>query len=106
MKPHQKSHICQVILSDDARKQLLAQYVASGADAAAAAEIIDVAFHAAREAYDRVVEVSAASSMRGATLVLAVELAECIMAETGKAGRKFIEARGGQLTDTTVRVSG
>lgn len=103
MKPHQDSAICQTIMSAEAHEQLVRQYTAVGTDPAVAGEVVDVAFHAAREGYDRLVYATAVASVPGATLMLAVQLLGHVLRETSDAGLRVLAGMGADVSETVVR---
>jgi len=100
------SGILNQVLSDACRKALIEGRMQAGADRQTATEIVDVAFHASRESYRRVVEVTAVASMPGATLVCASQLLALVFEATSQAAAQILKAMGAQVSTASFRLGG
>lgn len=100
------SDILNQVLSDACRKALIDGHMQAGADRRTATEIVDVAFHASRESYRRVVEATAVASMPGATLVCASQLLALVFEMTSQAASQILKAMGAQVSTTSFRLDG
>lgn len=98
------SGILNQVLSDACRKALIEGHMQAGADRQT--EIVDVAFHASRESYRRVVEATAVASMPGATLVCASQLLALVFEATSQAAAQILKAMGVQVSTASFRLDG
>ena len=100
------SGILNQVLSDACRKALIEGHMQAGADRQTATEIVDVAFHASRESYRRVVEATAVASIPGAAMVCASQLLALVFEATSKATAQILEAMGAQVSTVSFRLDG